>query len=57
MEVGCGTGLGIIHSNYFIEKDTKYYATDISENMVQISKNRILNLNNNNIFISIANNE
>ena len=34
LEVGCGTGIGILHALNFIDKDAKYYATDISVKMV-----------------------
>ena len=38
LEVGCGGGTGLIYSNANIRKDAIYYATDLSENMINTCK-------------------
>jgi ubiquinone/menaquinone biosynthesis C-methylase UbiE len=44
LEVGCGTGLGIVTAFNYLDKNTCYTATDLSDRMIEYSIKNVLKI-------------
>jgi len=49
LEVGCGTGLGILTAFNHLDNNTCYTATDLSENMIEYSMNNVKKISGQNL--------
>ncbi len=49
LEVGCGTGLGIVTAFNYLDKNSSYTGTDLSENMIEYSLNNVKKITGQNL--------